>query len=82
MDGIKNNETSYESKLDVLVTRAAQDWWNGLTKEEILKYLADQKSVTADTLRAMIGNNNAILAFDIRFAANSCEAVADFKKDQ
>lgn len=85
MDGQNVNVNvgnNYAGKMDVLMTRALQEWWRGLTKEEILNYLAEQKCVTADDLRNMIGNNSAVLAFDVRFSSNNLEAVTDFHKNK
>lgn len=73
-----NNGTNYASKMDNIATRAIKEWWMGLTKEEILAYLAEQPSITADALRDMLSNMNCVLAFDIRFSASTNDAVTDF----
>lgn len=70
--------TNYASKMDDAVSQAISNWWNGLTKEEILAYLADQPTITADTLRQLVANNNSVMAFDIRFMSANGMAQTDF----
>jgi hypothetical protein len=77
MQEINNNE-GYSPKMDMAVTRAVNDWWNSLSKEELLHYIAEQPTMTADAIRKMMGNMNCVLAFDIKYATRSSEAVADF----
>ena len=78
MDGNTNTNLTYAQKLDEQISESIKAWWTGLSKEEILEYLAGQPSVTADTLRDMISNMNSVLAFDVRFSSNALEAAVDF----
>lgn len=77
-----NNGSSYSSKLDAIMAKAYTDWWTGLSKEEILKYLADQQDITADKLRQMIGNMNSVLGFDTKFSTRTFDALVDFRTDR
>jgi len=78
MDGINSNNNNYASKMDACMTKSMSEWFNGLSKEELLDYLAGQPAVTADTIREMLSTMNCVLAFDIRFSTASGEAVTDF----
>ena len=71
-------QTGYAPKMDEVVSKAMKDWWTNLTKDELLKYLADQPNVTADVLREMMAGTNCVLAFDIRFSTNTTSASTDF----
>lgn len=73
-----NNGASYAPKMDNIMTKALKEWYTGLTKEELLAYLAEQPSITADVLRDMLSNMNCVLAFDVRFSASSNDAATDF----
>lgn len=71
----------YAQKMDEIATKALAEWWNGLSKEELLQYLADQPALTADELRKMLGSVNTTLAFDISFALTNQEAHTNFHTD-
>lgn len=73
-----NNGRNYVSKMDNAMTKAMTDWWNNLTKDELLAYISEQPTMTADVIRAMMGNMNCVLAFDIRYSAADSNAVTDF----
>ena len=75
------NGTSYGPKMDTVLSQSIRDWWKGLSKEEVLAYLAEQPDVTADVLRSMLAGMNTILAFDVRFSASANEASVDFHKN-
>jgi hypothetical protein len=68
----------YADKMNEIATKAFTEWWNSLSKEELLQYLADQPALTADELRKMLGAVNTTLAFDISFALKSQEAHTNF----
>lgn len=71
-------QNGYAPKMDEVVSEAMKKWWLGLSKDEILAYLAEQPTVTADTLREMMSGNNCVLAFDIRFDTAGTLASTDF----
>lgn len=68
----------YAQKMNAVASKAFSEWWNSLTKEEILEYLLEQPTVTADNLRGMLANEQGMLAFDIQFSVASLEATTDF----
>lgn len=70
--------STYASKMDAAVTEAMKNWWKGMSKEELLQYIAEQPSITADQIRSMMTNMNAVLAFDIRFSTRTADAATDF----
>jgi hypothetical protein len=74
---IKDGE-AYAPKMDNSLTKAISDWWEGLTKDELLTYLAQQPTVTADSLRQMLSNEQAILNLSVAFSLSSRSALADF----
>lgn len=78
---ILSNGGGYAPKMDTAVTKAISDWWNNLSKEELLAYLAEQPQVTADNIRNMLANEDCTLAFGMTFSAATCQAVTDFYSD-
>lgn len=72
------NGGGYAPKMDTATTKAISDWWNNLSKAELLEYLAEQPAVTADNIRNMLANENCTLAFGITFSAATMQAVTDF----
>ena len=73
-----NKGSGYAPKMDKVLTNAMKDWYNNLSKEELLAYLADQPTVTADTIRQMLSGMDCVLTFDVRFSANTNDAITDF----
>ena len=74
----ENTNSEYAEKMNALATKAMQDWWNNLSKEQLLQYLADQPNLTADNIRQMLSSMNTVLAFDIKLSLNTMEAKTDF----
>lgn len=74
-------QSGYAPKMDDVVSKAVKEWWQGLSKDEILAYLADQPTVTADTLREMMAGTDCVLAFGIRFSTSSNQADTDFRSN-
>lgn len=77
MTDIQSN-SGYAVKMDDMVTKTIHEWWSNLSKEELLEYIAEQPTMTADVIRNMMANMNCVMAFDIRYATASSEAVTDF----
>lgn len=73
--------TSYENKINEGLTNALKAWWNSLTKEEILQYLASQETVTADTLRGLMADTNTELVFGMCFNTKALNADVNFTPD-
>lgn len=72
---------NYAPKLDSVLSKALTEYWNGLSKEEILTYLLHQPSVTADTLRTMLANQNSSLSIGVEFNLHESTAETDFYTD-
>ena len=75
---VNQDGTVYADKMNEAMTQAVMNWWKGLSKEEILCYIAEQPTITADHLRTMMANSEATLAFDIKFSTSSKVAATDF----
>lgn len=69
---------SFEQKMNEIMTHAYQEWWNGLTKEELLDYMAAQKDITADILRNMFSTLDINLSIDTMFSTSQAVAQVDF----
>ncbi len=74
----KLTDTNYASKMDNVMSSAIKGWFNDLTKEELLAYIAEQPTITADTIRQFMANMDCVMAFDVRFSTHDTEAVTDF----
>lgn len=81
-NGGVQNSGGYVPKMDNALTAAIKQWWESLTKEEILKYLQDQPNITAEVLRNMLANENCVLSFGVSFSAAMQSAVTDFCDDK
>ncbi len=69
---------SYAKKMNEAMTQAANNWWNSLTKEELLAYLQDSPEITADVLRTMLRNEQATLSIGSSFNTVTRTASASF----
>lgn len=81
-NGDIQNSGGYAPKMDAAVGAAIAEWWKNLTKEELLSYLRDQPTVTADVLRNMLANENCVLSFNLAFATATQDAVTNFCDDK
>lgn len=68
----------YAPKLDIIMSEGISQWWNGLSKNELLQYIAAQPNITADDIRRILANENTVLEFGAKFATASCDAVTNF----
>ncbi|MCM1234392.1 MAG: hypothetical protein NC489_30190 [Ruminococcus flavefaciens] len=69
---------NYASKMDQALKDMVSAWWDNLTKEEILTYLLEQPSITADHLRNMLANEQCLMNFEVRFSVAGRDATANF----
>lgn len=74
MDG-----TSYVDKLNGELTKAFKQWWESLSKEELLTYLLHQDSISADNIRDMLADENCAIQLITNFKAKEKQATADFQ---
>lgn len=83
MSNLKMTETgdNYAPKLDAVLSKAVSEYWNNLSKEEILTYLLHQPTVTADSLRKMLSNEQAVINIGVSFNLCESKAVTDFHTD-
>lgn len=68
----------YIDKMDQSLRTMVNQWWENLTKEEILTYLLQQPSITADDLRKMLANEQCLLSFEVKYAVAKGDATANF----
>ena len=75
---MENNNVQYAEKMNAGATEHLRNWWDNLTKTELLAYLADSPEVTADTLRNFFKNSGTTLTLSLSFDVASKEASATF----
>ncbi len=68
----------YAEKMNSVLTDAFNNWWNSLTKEELLDWMMGQQSITADTIRDLFKNECCNLKIGAHFSLEQGRAVADF----
>lgn len=73
---VEPKNTTYESKLDQVLQQGMREWWNSLSKEELLTYIMEQPQITADFIRQMLSNENCLMGFGVKFhmATNEVKA--------
>ena len=79
---MKANNTGYQSKFDQAVETAMKEWWDGLSKEDLLTYMAEQPGIDANFIRSMLANANCVMGIGVKFSMTSKEAVSNFHADQ
>lgn len=72
------NGENYITKMDDYLKSVMNEWWKSLSKEEILTYLLQQPSITADHLRSMLANEQCMMMFEVKFAVANGDATANF----
>lgn len=62
------NETqNYTTAINAVASEAINNWWQNLSKEDLLSFLRDNPYVTADTLRTMVRASGVQLSFSVAF---------------
>lgn len=79
---VKPENSNYESKLNQAVSATMREWWDGLSKEDLLTYMAEQPQITADFIRQMLANENCVLGIGMMFSVTAKEARSNFHADQ
>lgn len=79
---INTDGSQYADKMDNMLKETVTQWWDGLSKEELLAYIAEQPSITADHIRTMFANEQVKLKFEVNFLVAAREASADFHSTQ
>lgn len=69
---------AYAQQMNECLSAAMKSWWESLTKEDLLQYLAEQPHVTADYLRTMLANEQTAMAIGAVFSFNGKTATANF----
>lgn len=75
---MENSNVQYAEKMNAGATEQLCNWWENLTKTELLAYLADSPEVTADTIRDFFKNSNTTLSLSLSFDIVAKEAHATF----
>lgn len=68
----------YNYLLEETLRKGLGEWFQNLSKEQLLKFLADRKDITADTIRKMMANSSMALLFGTSYDTASGDAAADF----
>jgi len=58
-------ETGYARRMEPIMRKAMMEYYNSLSKEELLEYMRDQPGITADIIRGMLGSVRAQLYFGV-----------------
>lgn len=77
---LTNNATNenYQQRLDRQISTLIDQWWNNLSKDDLLEFLRDNKNITADMLRALFKEQNVVLYSDLAFSTRTNKAQVDF----
>lgn len=68
----------YQEKLDNRLTEVMDAWWLGLSKEELLEFMADLEDVTADSLRGILTEVDCTIAFRQAYSLTAKASTASF----
>ncbi len=79
---VEAKNAGYVSKLDQSLANTMREWWEGLSKEDLLTYIAEQPQITADFIRQMLANENIVMGIGVKFHMTSKEAISDFHAAQ
>ena len=71
-------QTSYVDGINAALTKGVSIWWNHLSKEELMHFIADNPYITADTLRQMVTNSNVKLMFNVQYDSVSNMSTVNF----
>lgn len=74
-----NGNADYTTPINAMLRETMNQWWENLTKEQILAYLAEQPDITADHLRQILANEDFVMSFGVSFATSSHHAEVDFR---
>lgn len=74
--------STYSQKLNEALTAQLTAWWEGLSKEELLAYLAEQEDLTADGIREMLAAVNVNLDFGVDFSLANKTATVDMTAEE
>ena len=83
MENTNNNNVStsnenYQERLDRQVSSLLADWWNGLTKQDLLEFIRDNKSITADMLRSLFKEQGVVICSGLAYSTETNKAQIDF----
>lgn len=81
MDKSTNVATSagYAEQLDKTLKDSVSNWWNQLSKEDLLQLIADRPQITADMIRDMFSTYNMTLGFAVQYNSTLSTATAQFE---
>ena len=77
-----DNSDNYDARLRAVLKAGIAEWFKGLSKEDLLQFLADRPAITADVLRDMMANYNLTVGFGTVFNTKNEEALAVFEKQE
>ena len=60
---------AFQEKLNKQVNDALDQWWNSMSKDELLDYIKSQPQIDADYLRTMLKNEGIQIQFGTTYNA-------------
>lgn len=72
------NRKTYLQKLNAALTEVQSNWWNSLSKEELLDFIRDNEHITADLLRSIFATQELVIVGKTSFNTDSAETAIDF----
>lgn len=75
------NEENYAPKMDKTLSQAINSWWAGLSKHDLLQYLDEQPTITADQIREMLAHESCVLSFGVQYDLAGAKAITAFTKE-
>jgi len=69
---------NYKERLDRKCSELIDEWWNTLSKDDLLEFIRDTKSITADQLRVLFKNENVQIRANFLFMTATNQAQLDF----
>ena len=72
----------YAEKLDKVLTSGVTNWYNNLSKQELLDFMKDRPDITADAIRSMMANSNIALGFATQFNTVTKSATSQFEEEK
>lgn len=70
---------TYSEQLDKTLRDSVSNWWQQLSKEDLLQLIADRPQITADMIRDMFSTYNLTLGFAVQYNSNLSTATAQFE---
>ena len=78
-DNLQNG--NYRERLNALITKTTNDWFNSMSKEDLLDFLRETETITADFLRTILRNEGVVIMGGYSFATAEERSTVNFNGD-